>query len=422
MGLDLLIACLVMIVLEYAILKEKYILLSPYFLFNISFLYIYILPIVTYGKGNSINYINRLAPELVSNLTNNLRLFYYIFVLLTLYSWYKLRYNHSISKTNIETIRLRKQTAYISVFFLFLIYVVGTLIKVGFSPSTFLGLLFNPRAYTFLREGYGVINYVINVAQMMMGFIGVLFFMQNRNVSSFILLLFTAAFNVLGGSKTSLFVILIFIILYYQIVKKKVIKLSKVVFVSIIIIVVAVVSFYIMRGSKELNNINDILNFIIDYDQECYYSARVINDFQWSRDNWIIELRSLLLTPIPRGLFDSKGLYGFYHECWRPLYQANTVVYHTSTYGFVSEAHMLFGVLAPIVCAVGFDIFFKKLYKMFYKSTDIFRLFILGYLFTRVYFYTRSGFLAASNVWALIIFIAFGKILLSFLTRWNIKK
>ena len=89
MGYDLLIICVFSIIIEYVIVREKYILLSPYFLFNISFLYVYILPLVMYGNVNSVNYINRLDVNLVTNLLLKIRLFYYSFLVVSLLTYRK---------------------------------------------------------------------------------------------------------------------------------------------------------------------------------------------------------------------------------------------------------------------------------------------------------------------------------------------
>ncbi len=53
---------------------------------------------------------------------------------------------------------------------------------------------------------------------------------------------------------------------------------------------------------------------------------------------------------------------------------------------------MLFGIFSPIILAFLINEFNKKLYKEFYFIKDFSSMFILAFLYSRLYFFTRAGF------------------------------
>lgn len=376
------------------------------------------MPLLVYGNGNYSNFLDRVSFEKVNNLCNVARMFYYPFVLISIHNIMKLKkINIRIGK-NVEN--LSNQFVVMSMVILTIICTFFDLLKVNFSITTFFRMLLDPRSFTYLREGLGPITYVVNCSKMLLLFISILYFAQNKNLFSIALLFYGCVINILGGSKSSLFVVIIFLILYLQKIKKIQINLFRLILSGCIIFIVAIASFTIMSGSIEIHSITDALNFVIDYAQEAYFSANVLKDFNWNISNLVIEMKSIVFTPIPRAIFSGKELYGFYQECWRNVYQVGTVIYQTSTYGFFSEGHMIFGSLFPIVSAIFINVFLDLLYRKYAKAIYSYDLFIVGYLFTRVYFYTRTGYLDAMNIWALIVFIIFSKLFFKFIGKQKI--
>lgn len=415
MGVDLLVLAIFLLLAEKYMLREKYVLFSPYFILNISLLYIYVLPIIFTAYPDSQNYLSRLPDNLVEPLLVKVRIFYYLFAVVSLFSFTKIR-----KAASVETVTATEQTVpqltqtfmLISWAALLAISVFVDLAKVGFSVTQFIQMQINPRAFTFLRSGLGPLTYVVNVAKMLLLFISAVYFIQRKSLDSVFFLIMAGLVNMAGGSKSSLLIIFIFVLIVNQKIRKKRKKVSllKAVLLSVLFVCAALLSFYFMRGETEIRSFADLIDFIVSYAQEAFFSACVINDFQWEWNNIWIAVRSFLLTPIPRAIFAGKGFYGFYQELWRDAYQSGSVLYQSSTYGFLAEGHMLFGALSPIVSAIFINIIASKLYKEFFKSNSLEGLFIIAYLFTRMYFYTRSGYLDASNLWALIVFFVGAKL------------
>ena len=165
-----------------------------------------------------------------------------------------------------------------------------------------------------------------------------------------------------------------------------------------------------MTPERSQKTIEDIVFDIIGYSQEAYYSARVINDFGWDIEYVGAVFEDIALSGIPRAVFPKKGFYGLYNEYWRPFYQPNTVQYHTSTYGFIAEAHMLFSFLGPFLYAFFFSWLFKAMYIGFYRCSKLSSLFFLTYLFNFIYFLIRTGLFMGANLWALLIMLFASKI------------
>ncbi len=135
--------------------------------------------------------------------------------------------------------------------------------------------------------------------------------------------------NIAGGSKTSLLVGLIFLILIKEKnrrvhIKKNFIKMLGVI---TLISIATLTSFYIMQktDSPRISTIPALISMIIEYAQEAFFSANVLQDFDWTPAYIYSKVRSFIFTPLPRAFFPGKGYYGFYQEFWRPLYQPNTV-------------------------------------------------------------------------------------------------
>lgn len=381
------------------------------------------MPIMAAGLPDSVNYLSRLSPTLVAQLLTTVRQFYYSFAILYLISIYKISKSKHAEFVDSNMIFLTPLFMFISWMCLLTITVFVDLAKVGFNPILFLRMQIDPRAFTYLRSGLGPLTYLSNVSKMLILYISTVYYFQRKTVSSILLLILSFLLNIAGGSKSSMLVMFIFFLLIRQ-KQKKVGKVSasKFLGVSIIFVVAILASFYFMRGSITINSFSELLDFITSYAQEAYYSARVIEDFKWDINNIWIAIRAFFLTPIPRAIFSQKNYYGFYQECWRVLYQEGSVLYQSSTYGFLSEGHMLFGWLSPFISAVFINKVSEKIYTKYYSSSSLPELFILSYLFTRMYFYTRSGYLDATNMWALLVFYLGAKFFFWVMQKYTIRR
>ena len=423
MGIDLLLLGVFLILAEKKMMGDKYLLFSPYFILNLSILYIYVLPIIMVGTPNSVNYLSRLSYELVAQLLTQVRLFYYIFAIFSLYSIHKISENRLLQTSMTNEIFLTSTFMFFSWVCLIVLAVVVDFAKVGFSPGQFIQMQINPREFTYLRSGLGPLTYITNVSKMLLLFISTVYFFQKKTFSALFVLLISFLVNLAGGSKSSLLIIFIFVILVRQKNQmERKLGTGKFALVIVFFSAVAFFSFYIMCDSMNIDSFSELVDFITSYAQEAFYSAKVIDDFSWIPNNIWIAIRSFFLTPIPRFLFPDKGYYGFYQECWRNVYQEGSVLYQSSTYGFLAEGHMLFGFFSPILLAFIINKVARKIYIDFCSSSSLTELFILSYLFTRMYFYTRSGYFDATNLWALITFYVGSKLFFFIMNKYMIKK
>lgn len=401
--IDLILTSVLMLYMENKILREKYIIFSPYTFAQFSLLYIYILPFVFYNSDTIYNYISRIDNDTVTQFLLIFRIFYYLFCILSIFSFIKIS-NRIRTKNKLST-RLSTQFILISSVLLIVVILFSELRITGFNISIFIDKMINPRKYTFFTEGLGPLNHLLGFAKAMLLFISFVYRKQIKNALSNLLMIVAILINVLGGSKSSLLFAFSFAVIIFQKMTEtsKYIKFRNLLYLALAFFIVAVISFMLMSLSDEGKTISGALESIIGYSQEAYYSSRVIRDFSWSVEYINEVLRGLVYTPIPRAIFSSKGFYGLYNSYWRPFYQQNTVQYHTSTYGFLAEAHMLFGVIGPFLYAILFNSLFERMYIAFFKIRRLYSMFFLTYVSTWIYLLMRSGLFMPTNFWIFII-------------------
>lgn len=419
--LDMVLISVVMLIVENKMLREKYILFSPYTLGQFVLLYIYILPFLFYGHAEVYSYVSRLSTAEVNLFLVYLRVFYYMFTILSLISFNTIR--KSINVKEKIKYKLNDSFLIITVFLLIGIVLLGELRIVNFNLSILFDKMINPRKYTYFREGLGMFTHLVSFSTLMLLYLSIIYYNQRKGLIAKIILIFSILFNVLGGSKSSLLIILIYSLVLSQkiSIKIQVIKFRKLIIYAGIMFLLVTFSFMLMRTSEDRSTFMGAVNGIIGYSQEAYYSARVINDFEWEDDHLATVVEGLIFTPIPRSIFPSKGYYGLYNNHWRPLYQSNTVQYHTSTYGFLAEGHMLFSFFSPIIYAFLFNWLFKKMYVKFYRITRLSSLFFLVYVVMQIYFLMRTGLFMTTNVWILIIYYVASKLFFSLMNIFNIR-
>lgn len=417
MGYDLILLLLGSIYIEKLFLKEKYILLSPFFIFHISFLYTYIMPLILYGERDSQNYLNRLSDDYVSELLLYCRIFYYIFFVLQFFVFLNLKkkgYRYICTDFEINP-RL-------FIYMYIMLLTGGILIdlyRVNFNIINYFLLMIDPRSFTYLREGLGPFTILNTFVRLVLVYISFIYFFSKKTWKRLFYLLTACFFCVLGGSKSSLIFVVIFGILLYQKYSKKVLSISfySIIKVCIFVSFALLFSFYIMSGSIQLLSLKDVINFIVSYSQEAFYSTLVINDFNYSFDHIVLLIKGFLLTPIPRTLYSEKEFYSFYNVYWHDAYQPNSPIFNTSTYGFLAEGHMLLGFLCPIVYPILIIYVLRKIYVLFLMNNDFITTFMMTYLVSRIYFFTRTNFFDPTNIWTIIVYYLFLQIIFKFVKR-----
>lgn len=409
--IDVLLICLSLLILEKLILKSEYILFSPYTMFNLSFLFIYYLPLLLYQLDGNYNLIQTVNLETISNLANNIRLFIYAFSLIEFFLLLRIR-------------NLRKTETYLNIefddnyltfvsLFSFVVILGIQLVMVGFDSSLLIDKLLRPRLYTYLREGIGPLTYLVEVTKKVFLFVCLVNNQRKRSLISLALLFISVSLNVLGGSKTSIIIIVIFYVIITQRMSRRrmIIKLRDFIKYVTLLALALVISFFVM--SREEETLSTAVKSLLYYPQEAYYSSLVLRDFEPNIEHHKELVKSIVLTPIPRAIFSNKSFYGFYSNYWRPLYQPNTVVYHTSTYGFFAEAQMLFGKFGWLIYAFLLNGLLYKLHCSLKKDESIKDVFFSVYAVSQIYFIMRVGFFDASFFWGVMMHLIGSSILLN---------
>lgn len=402
----LLLSSIIMLLIEKIIMKEKYMLFSPYTLAQFSFLYIYIIPFSLYDNFEYENFTQKLSVSEITASINYFVVFFYLFSIFSIRSFYKIR--NTVKCKSQLSFKLNNSFIFGSILFLFSIILIGELTLVNFSVTNMFLKMINPRQFTYLREGLGPITVIVNFSKSLLLFLSIVYRNQKKTSFTLIILLLAILFTFLGGSKSSLLVVLIYYVLAMQKYSINYIKISlrKLMFYVVILLLLVLISFKLMSIDKSESTLNSTISSVIGYSQEAYYSSKVITDFEWKVDHIETVVEDLFLTPIPRKIFKSKSFYGLYKTYWQPLYQPNVVVYHTSTYGFLAEGHMLFSFLTPLIYALLFNALLLKMYKTLYTTRNILTFYFILVLSTMIYFLFRTGlFLAATNMTLFVYYI-----------------
>ena len=405
MGFDLLAIFIISLIYEKIKLKDKYVLFSPFSMFHLSFFYVYIMPIVIYGTSETMNYLNSLDEYIVNDLLMYSRIFYYIFCISEIFFLKQLRSNRiSYLRVNIKA---NDSLVLYSSFLLLGLGLFIDLYRVNFNLLSYIYLMIDPRSFTYLREGLGAFTILSSFIRLMLIYISFLYYYKKKTIISVIYLFLCGTYCVLGGSKSSLLFIIIFSILLHQKYINAKITFKKICKIAFSFTFVVLVSFYIMSGSITLLSIRDVINFVVIYSQEAFFSAMVINDFEWNIEHILLLIKGFIFTPIPRSIFTDKQFYSFYNVYWHDLYQPNSPIFHTSTYGFLAEGHMIMGIVAPFVYGLLISYFLKVLYEKYYSNVSFVGCFMCVYLISRIYFFTRTSFLDPTSIWTIIIYWIF---------------
>ena len=294
----------------------------------------------------------------------------------------------------------------------------------SFAPELIIDRYINPRDYTFIKKGTGYINYLNSACLHALIFYNVFYFLSTYK-SNRIFSIFTLGVSCLivfgGGGKQNILWILIYWIFLATKLNPEVItsassyfyRAAKAAFIGGL----AAGSVFILFQPPQ--SALSVLEIIVDYQQESFYSSQVISDFEYSFDYTFLGLYDTLIAIIPRGLWPGKPLVGYYQRFWRDVYQADTVEYHTTTYGFLAEAYFMFGQLGPLIYGCFSAFFVVMLERAFIETSRLSSIFIVSFLTINFYFFVRGGYLGF-QFWYVLIVLVLGTILL--IGNWQTSK
>lgn len=419
-NIDLIILLLLLCFYELHKMKNHFLVFSPIVMVSVSLIYIYVIPIMVYDSDSVFNYVQYLDKANYLMLVNYVRTFIYCFTICSFFYIKKKskaikRLNESYFTKHASVFDAKEKIKVINLLSVAIIILIFALefVMCGFSPALFIAKLLHPRD-NIVRNGVGIFNEIIGFLKLLLAFLAATAFFSKKSLQSFLLCCAALIMNILGGSKSSvLLVVIITFLIYKRIVfdKKGFSKKSPIIkylSVGLLFIVAVLVSFALMRSTADggkLTSLNDILSFIVDYDQEAYFTGRVIVDFEPKFEHFSFLVESFVCTPIPRFLWHNKGYYSFFNGYWRQMYQPDTTMDHTSTYGLLAEGHMLFGIMTPFLYVIITLFIVDFVYNLYYSNSAS-KSFLGIFMISSIYFSIRAGLFEPSTLWNFIIYFA----------------
>lgn len=389
MLIDILFFSISLIFLEKSLIgKAGYITFSPLTVFlaayNLLFIFPSIMVLLPFGD---VLYMAQAPADILANYEFFNRAFFYTFFL----SFCVL----ILSKRQWFSKRKLDQVVHPSWFYL--LFFLGIVLKytylgvgLGFNPLMILERVLFPREFTSIKIGTGLINYLQSSVTLLVYYLALLLYFDRRTKTSLFFLIMSALLFFVGGGKQQVLWLAFVYIMVSN--KNKLITsagLLKNLKYMLVIVFVVVVSFSIMVVRSDSRTLFEKLT---KYQKESYHSAKVINDFKWQAEYPMNAVLDSLIAPIPRAIWPEKPYVGMYNRYWREKYEANTVRYHTSTYGFIAEAYMVAGFFGAFLYAFIFSFLVFISYAMLIRAKSIFFTFIPIYLSTLFYFFMRTGF------------------------------
>ena len=225
-----------------------------------------------------------------------------------------------------------------------------------------------------------------------------LIFLSGKSVFSIIFFVVAAFVTFIGGTKSSFVLPLFMLVVIWQKMnwrqKSAFAMLRRTIQIGAIGALLVVIGFLFMKGSKErVSGLADAAVRVVHYHKEPYYLPLVVEDFPWTPRYTIRQICDTFIAPIPRAIWAGKPYVGLYGRHFKPVYEPKSVGYHTSTFGCLAEAHMMFGVLGPFVYGIIWALICYKLYSYMLTSTSLFKSFVVGTISFWTYLLLRTGFL-----------------------------
>ena len=405
---DIVIIIVAMPLLEAAILRQNYRILSPVTIFCIAIFYLYALPYISHFYFAPNRLMNRLSYEQFSLAFKILRYFLYTYCLVAILLLVRLSKRDSKVMV-LDPAQVNKLSIILLLLFIpVLILKLG--IGVGFSPAAMLDRAFNPRAYTYIRVSLGPLFHIhIGFTFVLLALESARVFTSNKSLGSIAFFLLCSFVSIIGGDKRSFVAPLIIFAIIWQKMswqQKSVFqKLRKTLLVCAILGFVILLSFALWFSPGEVSNLGYAASLVVQYQREAYYLPLVIEVFPWSPHVLPETLLDTIISPIPRAIWANKPLFGLWNRHFRPTFEPKTVYYHTSTFGCLSEAHMLFGRFGPFIYGIVWALVSYKLYVYMISHDSLYKASVVGIMVFWTYMLARTGFLGI-NLPTLLVYFA----------------
>ena len=411
---DIVFLTLALPLLEVIILRQNYRIMSPVTIFCAAFFLLYSMPYLVHFYITPDSHLSRLSNSEVIMALNVIRCFIYplFFILVSLmFRVAKLQPN----ELNVDFAAIKHRAIFVFLFFcLTSTLTLGT--GVGFSPSAMIDRAINPRAYTYIKAGLGPLTHLHSGVQFsLLVLASVMIFLSGKSIRSMLFFGLCTFGAFLGGGKSSIVLPFIILIVIWQKMtswqKNIFSKLYRTMMIGILGMVLVILGFAFLGTPGERVGFKDAAARIPGYHREAYYLSRVLEYFPWSSEYPVKLLQDTLIAPIPRAIWKSKPGYGIWIRYFRPAFEPNTELYHTSTFGCLTEAHMFFGRFGPYIYGIVWAFFLYKLYVYILLSKNLFKVFLVSTSSFWIYLLLRTGF-SGTNTSIMVIYLFIGWFLL----------
>ncbi|MCK5563845.1 MAG: hypothetical protein KAJ07_01245 [Planctomycetes bacterium] len=289
---------------------------------------------------------------------------------------------------------------------LFVVFCFVVIIKlgigVGFSPAAMMDRAINPREYTEVRAGLGPLFHIhLGLKYVLITLATVMVFASGKSFFSIIFFMMCVGVTLIGGTKASFVLPVIVSVVVWQKIswqyRSVFQKFRKTILIGVLVVAVVILSFALWGASGEVTGIGDAISGIVGYLKEAYYLPLVTEAFPWSPKVLSDVIADTFISPIPRAIWKNKPSKGLWSQYFRPTFEPNTVYYHTSTFGCLSEAHMLYGRLGPFVYGILWALICYKLYVYMISHDSLFKACFVAVICQWTYLLVRTGFLGVNT-------------------------
>jgi len=401
--------------LEAAILRQNYRILSPVTMFFLGNAVLYVIPYFSHFYFFPNWRLNLLDYQQFSLAFNVIRCFLYTYCLVIILLLFRIARIQPVIMT-LDYSQIRRRAIFAFIVFIFIVIIrIG--VGVGFSPVAMIDRALHPREYTYIRAGVGPLTHLHwGFRFVLLTLAAAMIYLSGKSIFYIIFFIICSFITFLASTKSA-FVLPIFMLVtaWQKIVWRPMTafaKLRRTAQIGLIGALLVVTGFLFIKGrTEEIAGLKEAGIQAVHYHKEAYYLPLVVKRFPWSPRYTIGQIRDTFLAPIPRAIWAGKPRVGLYANYFHPEFEPKSVEYHTSTFGCLAEAHMMFGRLGPFIYGIVWALVCYKLYVYLLSHNSLFKAFLVGTLSFWTYLLLRTGFLEV-NTSIILIYIFLGWIFL----------
>ena len=406
--LDLPIVAVAMILIESMIMRRNYRLASPFTLLIGAFVLLYLFPYIGHFFVSPQFMLLQLSEKDYEVTFRVLRQFFYTWCVVSIPLMFFLSRVPSKPFVPVDT-QVKARFIWILAFFLVILFIyLG--VGVGFNPVTMLTRAVQPREFLYIKGGLGPLTHGYNGMRLLLITItAVLCIRSKLTAKSVILGLLVFILVVLGGTKQQFIQPVITFIMIWQMMKfvqaNQIRKLWQLTLVSGAVLTFLLISFVAFSG--DINTKWNPIQTVFQYQREAYYLPLVVDRWDWSADRVVSDLAVSFVAFVPRAIWPNKPYGGLWSRHFKPAFSPDSVSYHTTTMGCLTEAHMFLGQAGPFAYGAIWALLCFLVYRFMLRPSSWLRVFVVSVFGCWSYLVFRTGFLGV-NLVIMILYFIFG--------------